>query len=937
MALYGFRRNSVLFFTVLALVLFIYSPKAYGSETEFQFYSGGIYDTSIPSPEKIMGFAIGDQPVRYPDAVKYFQILSESSSRCRLIKFGETFEGRALHYLVVSNRENMQQLEKIRADIRKLSNPVSVKGAAEATEIIAGTPAVAWMMYGIHGDELSGPDAAVQLAYQLVAGEDSVTRKIRQESVICIHPMENPDGRERFLAQMQQWNGFVPNTDVQSIHHTGDWPWGRGNHYLFDLNRDWFLLVNPETRARVWAILDWNPQLIVDAHEMGALDTYLFSPAREPINPHISTGMLEWSHIFAREQANALDQYGWSYYTREWLDEWYPGYGSSWPLLLGSVGILYEQAGTDGSSIKKRDGTIFTYREAVHHQFISSMANLTTLADNSQKILKDYYHHRKQAIEKKSVPMAVFYVVPDDNSSRLNLFMRNLLHQNISVEIAEKEFTVQTLHGYLESKPVRKTLPRGTCIIRLNQPLRSLIEAIFEFDPRMTAEFLRDEREEILRKKSTRMYEVSSWSLPMAYGLEAYWAPDIPGVASHEIALPAENVKTGISEKSGYGYICGYQDDASVKALVQLLEAGAMVRIAEEPFSVGGQKFARGALLLRNHENGNNLEEQIRSVIESTGVDFFPVSSALAQQGPDLGGNQFRLLTAPRIALLSGPEINLTSFSSLWYLLDHDLRIRHSILNSDRFGGMDLQKYNVLILPSAWSSDSYKSIFREEIRSGLKTWIEGGGTLIAIEEASAFICDTSTGLSKTRIVRQNLKNRDFYRKWMNQRKSLFSTIPDSSLIWESTDFRKDTTEIETISGEQLKWLQKQDELARLFQPRGAILRAKTDPKHWMNFGLPPEVPVILYTSYAYMAMDPVEIPARFSDPEILRLSGLLWPEARQRWAETPYITVEHVGKGQIILFAGEPFFRAYFHGSLRFLINAMLLGPGFGTVQGVPW
>ncbi|MBN2366633.1 MAG: hypothetical protein EH225_12060, partial [Calditrichaeota bacterium] len=803
--------------------------------------------------------------------------------------------------------------------------------------IISKTPAIAWMMYGIHGDELSGPDAAIQLAYQLVAGEDSLTSRLRRELVICIHPMENPDGRERFLSQMQQWSGAVVNTDVQSIHHTGDWPWGRGNHYLFDLNRDWILLVNPESRARVRAIMEWNPQLIVDAHEMGALDTYLFSPAREPINPRISTNLLDWAHKFAVDQASALDQYGWSYYTREWLDEWYPGYGSSWPLLIGSVGILYEQAGTDGFSVKRHDGTILSYRESVHHQFVSSLVNLKTLAENRQKLLEDYYKNRKNALLGKSGQPAAFYIVPGENISRFNRFIQNLQYQNITVEISEQEFNVKDLYGYLQDNPLRKTLPKGTAIIRLDQPLRSLIEAILEFDPHMSSEFLREEREELLREKETRMYEVSSWSLPMAYGLESYWTASHPTVAVRQMDYIPKKSSPSNTGSAGYGYLCNYDDDAVVKALVNLLESEASVRVAKEPFTINGQKFNRGSLLLRNHENTDNLQNLIMSVSDKSGVSFFPVNTALAQQGPDLGGNQFVLLTNPRVALLAGPEIGITSFSSLWYLLDQELQMKHSILNSDRLGGIDFRKYNVLILPSAWSKKSYENLFGKEILAGLKTWIQEGGTLIAIGEAAAFIADTTTQLSATRTMRQTLKNRNFYRNWLEQKETLFKTYPDSIKIWNGGGIVSDSTQVKVVSKEQLKWLEKQDELARLFQPRGAILRAKTDGQHWMNFGTSPEIPVILYTSYAYLAMDPVQMPVTFSESKNLRLSGLLWPEARMRWAKTPYVTVERVGKGQIILFAGDPFFRAYFHGTARLLINSILLGPGFGTVRSVPW
>jgi hypothetical protein len=919
------------------ILLSVLTGTTSAQNTIFQFYPGGVYSKNVPTPEKILGFQVGSRPARYAEAVNYFNILASSTPRVKLVEMGETFEGRKLHYLVISNESHIQNLEQIKTDINKLGDPRLRSASTESDRLIRETPAIAWMMYGIHGDELSGPDAAIQLAYQLAAGEDSLSKAIRQELVVCIHPMENPDGRERFLAQMQQWQGMVPHTDIQTINHTGSWPWGRGNHYLFDLNRDWFLLVNPETRARVRAILEWSPQLVVDIHEMGSLDTYLFSPGREPINPHIKSKILDWLSLFSRDQAKAMDQYSWSYYTREWLDEWYPGYGSEWPLLLSSVSILYEQAGTDGSAVRRRDGSILTYRESVHHQFVSSLANLTTASQNRIRLLQDFYSLRKEAIRAGKNKPAAFYIVPDQNVTRLNQLLRKLLFQHIEIEKSKASFTVASLHGYLNSLSLKKTLPPGTYIIPLNQPFSPLIQAIMEFDPRMSSQFLQDERSSLLRDKDTRMYEVSAWSLPMAYDLEIYWSENMPGIKTERVTELPEKGGVVESDGSGFGYLCDYRDDASVMTLVELFKRGAVIRVAQKPLRIAGRNFERGTILLRKNENGSNLSETVKSIAGETGANFTEVHTALAQNGPDLGGNEFSLLVSPRIALLAGPQINLTNFSAMWFLLDQKLKIDFSILNSDRMRGFDLRKYNVLILPSAWSVDSYKSIFNKDGVSRLKNWVQEGGTLIGIEEAAAFLADTAIALSQTRIMRQVLPKRDFYEKWISQQEKLKTVKIDSLYIWEGGKKISDTTRVKTVSREQLEWTQKNDELARLFHPRGAILRGWVDQEHWLSYGLKQQIPLILYTSYAFLAMDPVRIPVSFSVASDLRLSGLLWPEAASRWANTAYLTVERIGKGQVILFAGDPFFRAYFEGSGRLLINSLLLGPGCGTDQGVPW
>jgi hypothetical protein len=904
-----------------------------------EFFPNGIYDQKIPSVQNILGLEVGDRPLRYQEILRYFIELDQASERARLVEFGETYEGRKLHYLIISSEKNMENLEQIRIDISKLSDPRKLSAKTETEKIFNQTPAVAWMMYGIHGDELSGPDAAVQLAYQLTAGEDSSTQRLRRELVICIHPMENPDGRERFLAQMEQWKSLVGSHDNQSIQHTGVWPWGRGNHYHFDLNRDWFPLVNKESLARVREIMDWHPQLMVDAHEMGSLDTYLFSPSREPINPQIPLNLQQWSHKFAQDQAQAMDKYGWSYYTREWLEDWYPGYGSSWPFLTGAVGILYEQAGVEGSRIRRREGTIMNYRETVHHQFISSLANLNTAAVNRQQLLKEFYSARKQAISAKGkMDPKVYYILPEDNHTLTSKFIDKLRWQGIEVKKATEKLTVTDLHSYWQKSILSKTLPEGTFLVRLNQPLSPLIQAILEFDPRMSSEFLAEERQSLLKEKETKIYDVTAWSFPLAYGLEVYWSSSEPPMKTEKVDLLITPKVLPPIAAAAFGYVFEYSNNDGIQTLTKLLEQDYKIRAAKKTFKIQGKHFEKGSLLLRINENPASLTSDLQKIVDTTGSAIYPVQTALAEEGSDLGGNDFVLLEKPRIAVINGPGISTTSFSALWYLLDQEMQIRHSILLSDQINNFDLSKYNLLILPSSWQGiDFYQRMFGKTGMEKLKSWVQGGGTLIGLENGAAFLADSSSKLVQTRLLNQSFKNLDFYQKYFNNERKLGQIKIDSLDIWEGQGVSRDSVKIEVPAKEQISWLQKQDELNQLFSPIGAILRIILDEDHWLNYGMDKEIPAIIYGPNVFLAMDPVQVPAKFSAAANLRLSGLLWPEARSRWANSAYVTVEKIGKGQVILFAGDPFFRAYFHGSGRLLINCLLLAPGMGTYQSVPW
>jgi hypothetical protein len=909
------------------------------------FFPEGTYDPAIPTPESVLGFPMGSKPCQYQEVASYFKTLGESTPRARLSEYGVTYEGRILYYLIISSEENMGKLEEIKSSIAKLADPRKIRQESEASSLIKNTPAIAWMAYSVHGDELSSTDAAVQLAYQLASGTDSLTRKLRNELVIIIDPLQNPDGRERFLKQMEMWSGALPNWDDQSLQHGGFWPWGRGNHYLFDLNRDWFALTQPETFGKVKAVLQWNPQLLVDGHEMDALNTHLFSPPREPFHPSMTNTLKKWWKIFSLDQAQAFDRYGWSYYTREWSDMWYPGYANSWSLYTGAVSILYEQAGVQGSAVRQKDGRLLTYGESVHHQFVSSLANLKTTAENRQELLKDFYNEKKKAIKgEENNPIQTFLFVPGDNKSRADRLMETLLLQGIEVQRAKDDFVAGNVHDFWGRSYSGKRFPKGTYLVFLDQPLRPLIQAILGFDPHMSQSFLEEERQKLEKEGQTQMYEVSAWSVPMAYNVETYWSKSHVSTVTEKVTRIDQTEGKVVSPHPQYGFVFDYSDDKAVDALTSLLKEDLKIRVAEKPFQIEGKSFSHGSILLRVDENPKNLHEFLSKIAKESGITVYGVNTALAEEGPDLGGNYFRLLEQPRIGLFAGPPIDFTSYGSIWYLLDQRLGIRFSSLDLGSFWRVDFDKYNVLILPSAWGgTEAYLQILGEGGMGQLRKWIENGGTLIAIGTSAAFAADSTVKLSQVRLRQQTLDKLTEYEEAVKLEKEAEKPLVDTSLVWNYPAKKEEKSEGSKKAKEKpksmggLEELKREDERQRVFMPRGVILRANLDQESWLTSGMDDKVPVILYTEFAFMSQRPVETPARLAGADSLRLSGLFWPEAQERWEKTAYLTKESLGKGQIILFAFEPNFRGYFHGSERLLINALLFGPGLGTYKPAPW
>jgi len=929
----------------VCIIVSFRAPLAVSAEEEPPpFYPDGRYDPSVPAPESVLGFRVGERPVGYGEAVAYFTALADASPRVLYRESGRSWEGRAMYYLVVTSEENMARLDAIRADRAKLADPRTIDDD-EAARIVERIPANVWLMYTIHGNEFSGTDSSVQLAYQLAAGTDAATEKILRELVIGLYPMQNPDGRERFLAQMKQWNGMVPGSDSQSIQFGGVWPGGRTNHYLFDLNRDWFILAHPESRARVETLLDWNPQVVIDAHEMSAFSTYLFNPPRDPINLHIHPKIRKWWRVFAKDQAGAFDRHGWSYFTREWLEDWYPGYTTSWTGCIGAVPILYEQAYTGGTQVKRPDGTVLTFRDAVHHHFVSSLANLTTAAENRAALLEDFHAMKKEALAgARNDRRKAFLIPPGGNPSRARSLVERLLMQGIEIERARSPFTMKGLRDYWDDTPVERTLPAGTWIIPLDQPKRPLVNAILEFDPRLSMDFLREEREDLEKGRGTRMYEISTWSMLLAYGVEACVSDERPDVDAVRLDRPDTVDGTVINPRPAFGFVIDYADDSAVQALIRLFENGCRVRASRKPFTVEGRSFPRGSLLVRLNENDETAASVVDGIARETGAEIVGVNTALSDDGPDLGGGEFQLLMSPRVAVLAGPSISTYSFGELWYLLDTELRCRYSLLNSRALGSTDLRKYNVLILPSA-SPSACRSFLGSHLPK-LRDWVEGGGTLIALGGASAFFADSTTAVSRVRLYRDSLGELERFEDAVKHEETAWKAEIDSLLVWEyakALEKRKKEKEKEGDKAEKpapkpdRAQMEELDRRRRLYYPRGTILRAELDVEHWMNFGMGEKVPALIYSTYAYLSKKPVETPARFAGASDLRVSGLLWPEARTRWAKTAYATRESLGKGQVILFAGQPTYRSYFYGTGRMLVNSILLGPGFGTQPAVEW
>ncbi|MCX5692043.1 MAG: M14 family zinc carboxypeptidase, partial [Planctomycetota bacterium] len=564
------------------------------------FFPGAPYDAGIAHPDKILGFETGIRPANHAQIEACMKAWA-STPRSRLFEYAKSHEGKTLYYLVISSARNIARLEAIKADLASLADPRKVS-AAEGDQLAATLPAVAWMAYVIHGDEVSGSDASLVMAHHLIASTDPKVEALLENIVVIVDPLMNPDGRDRYLSQLAHDRTTQPNVDDQSVLHSRPWPAGRTNHYLFDMNRDWIVGTQPESRGRIAAIGSWHPQLLMESHEMGSQDTFLFSPPREPVNPNLAPTMRKWWDVFGNDLATSFDAHNWRYYHGEWNEEWYPGYSSAWAGYRGCIDILFEQASIATDGVKKASGVIETYRESVHHQLVGSMSNIQTLAKHRQDVLKDYLAQRRYAVAADSTFANRTFAIPASaNSTRLRELVELLKLQGFELFMSQQELTASG-KDQLGQEVQNVKLPAGTILIPNRQPEARLLAAMLEFDTRMTPEFLQEERRELLRFGRSRLYDITGWSISMLHDLPAYeLSLSLPADATPY--APAPKAPANWATTTPTAWLIDGQDDASVAAAAQLMERGVTCRVINKPTILGTTRLSRGSIIIAQADN----------------------------------------------------------------------------------------------------------------------------------------------------------------------------------------------------------------------------------------------------------------------------------------------------------------------------------------------
>jgi hypothetical protein len=885
--------------SLLAILLLL---PATAAGQDFDFYARGPYRPVVPRPEQVTGYPAGAQHTLYAVMQRYLDtLLVTAGDRARSEVWGTTTEYRPYRVLIISDPTNLERLEEIRARIADLTDPRRT-GPARAAEIAAREPIIVLFQYSVHGDEPAGFEAAMQVAYQMLAGEDSVTQHIRRNVVLVLNPSANPDGHERFAA----WYNSVAVGADHPLAFEQQLPWsvtGRYNHFRFDMNRDLIAQSQREVRIMADGLLRWHPQVFVDHHS--TTPTYFFPPVAPAVNQNLPAQTTRWFDVFGRGNATAFDRYGWQYFVRGVFDFFYVGYWDEWSTFQGATGMTYETDGGPEFNKRRDDGTITTFRDGIAHHFVASLATLETAADHRQARLLDYWEFRRSAMNEAATDrMKRVVLVPGRDPAMTARVVGLLLRNGIEVSRLGREGASAAVRSFLGGAPARRTFPAGSYVIDLGQPQRRIARALLEpnaqleqsFVEEQIAKFLRNRRRgEDADKEDYGFYDVTAWSLPHSFNIEAYWTEDTPAwvgqpVTDATLAAPPSPGRA----RSAYLFRNDNQGAASLALALE--REGFKLAVALQPLRADGRDWPRGTFVARVQRNPDTLHDRIAALAPARGVTVTAVQSAFADTGNvGTGSGDVVALNAPRILVGVGDGVSETSWGWLWDFLQNELAAPFTPVALRNVGRMtDLEQFNVFLLPDGSGSEMQRQLGDGGVKK-LKEWVRSGGVVIGVGGAGELLADEDVGLSSVVAV-----GSDTSAKADTTVQADFPPLPSAT----------------APAREKPEWLP------------GAVFRATIDRTHWLTLGYEQgELPVFLEGSTFWTPSKGGANPIVFAGDSLV-LSGFVWPDNTVRLLKnTAWAVVENQGRGRVVLFLGDPLFRGFWRGTARLLTNAILVGP----------
>ena len=838
------------------------------------------YDDAIPTPQSVLGYELGARFTLYADVVDYLEAVAASSDRVTMQPYGETYEGRTLYYLVITTPANHANLDAIKEGNQQLAAPAALSDA-ERQDLMQNHPLTVSYSYTIHGNEGSSTEAAMRVAYRLAAATDTETQSLLEDMVFVMYPTVNPDGRDRYVYWQRSMKRNLPATNPEDIVHDEPWPQGRTNHYWFDLNRDWIWTVHPEMDGLIDVYQQFMPQVHVDYHEQGYEDNYFTMPGTTPRNSLLPDPYVALADTFGRANIAAFDDAGAAYFTREAFDFFYPSYGSSYPSVMGAIGMLTEQAGIGGGlAVENEDGYILTLRQRVFNHYLTSIASLKAAQRNRSRLMN--YFVEALSPETNTVDTEAYILPDDDGDGYLTDLLEILEKHNIEVECTTESFRVNEAMDYRTGERDTRSFERGAYLVPTDQPRHLFVNTLLQ---RRVA------------FNDSVMYDMSTWSAPLAYNLEAYSTPEAPTVATepmNEAMTPPMGV---LNPEAGYAFVIDWDQRYAPTALALLWQHGYRVRAAHDAFSTGSRTFPAGSLIVllgRNVEKTNPADD-MQAIAREAGVRIVGLDTGRMAEGPDLGSENHGILKQPRVGMLVDQPFSTYTSGQIWYLFDQETqlpvaRVRASNLSESgtgdgryaRYGKTTLDDFDVLILPDGYDLNA---VFGDGTE--LMDWMERGGTVVATEDSAPYFTQDGGGLTSAAMV-------------------------------------EDTT---TAVGPYTAYGDRSDAYGLDGIP-GAALTGRLDTTHPLAFGLGEDLYTLKYGSRALKpspALQTAGYYARTADD--LLVSGYASQENLEKLEGGAFAATMERGRGRIVLLLDNTQYRMFWRGPSRMMQNAVMLVP----------
>jgi hypothetical protein len=850
------------------------------------------YDPSIPTPHSVLGHDPGEVITSPEGIVAYFQALAGAApERARLVEYARSWEGRPLVLLVIGAPERMARLDDVKAGLARLADPRDLS-RGEEDRLVAELPVVTALMHSVHGNEISPAGSSLITAYHLLAARgDADVDRILRESIVLIDPVQNPDGRARFVAANQLGAAAAGDPDPLAAEHDEPWPGGRSNHYLFDLNRDWFAHTQPESRGKVRALLEWNPQVVVDLHEMGGNSTYYFPPAAVPLNPHVTDEQRRLFELFGRENAAVFDARGWPYFIREIFDAFYPGYGASWPSTHGALGKTFEQASARGLVFERYDGTLLTYGDGIERNAAAALRTALTAAENRERMLRAFVGFRRSAVADGRRGTRAYVLDASRDPALADRLARTLAGNGIEVRRAAQPF-----------RAAGREFPAGSFVVPLDQPASRLARNLLDPETPMDADYVQRQRDRRAQRLRDEIYDVTSWSLPFLWNVDAV-AVDRPVDVSGAWVATDADASGGPAERLPpvrVGYLIPW-GTAGAAAVVDALGAGIPVHAAGAAFRLGGREFGPGTALVRAADLDDDQRGLLARIVARHGAEVVAVESGFVESGISLGSNQMRTLRSPRVMLLwDAPTSSLSAGWARW-VLERRYGQNVTAVRTRSLARADLSRYDVIVMPSG----NYAGELGEAGTERLRRWVQDGGTLITIAEATRWAAREDVGLLATEAEVRVRPSADGRR----------AGDPPGDAPAQPIDLL-DAIVPEREPPEPVS---------------GAVLRVLLDPGHVLAAGAGAELGAMVSGSRVFtpVTLDRGRNVGVYAPLDRLVMSGIVWDEARPQLASKAFLMQQPAGRGRVIAFAEDPNFRGYAEGTQLLFINAVVLGPAF--------